>query len=172
MEINNDWRIIPFAQDYRVNEYGMVMSYKYKKIKVLRGNVDQSGYLIYQLRSDGKYISKRAHQLVAICFIDNPNKYNEVNHIDAVKSNNHYTNLEWCTHTENIRHSFKLGLVVRKSGNEFHKYDKGRKVLDNNTGIIYNSVAGAARSLGLFRTSLNCMLSGSRDNKTSLTYIC
>lgn len=171
MEIANEWRTIPFAPDYVINEFGDIMSFKSGVAKLLNKRISSDGYIAYSLRSEGRYITKRAHQLVAVCFIDNPLGLNEVNHIDANKANNHYTNLEWCTHTENIRHSFRLGLVPRKSGVDFHKYDKGKKVIDKNTGIIYNSVAGAARSLGLFRTSLNCMLSGSRENKTSLQYL-
>jgi uncharacterized protein (DUF433 family) len=34
----------------------------------------------------------------------------QVNHIDGVKLNNHYTNLEWATSSENIQHSFDTGL--------------------------------------------------------------
>jgi hypothetical protein len=171
MEIVNDWRVIPFAPDYSVNQFGDIMSFKSKSKKLLKKTIALDNYVSYSLRCNGKYIKKRAHQIVAVCFIDNPLGLNEINHLDANKSNNHYTNLEWCTHTENIRHSFRLGLVGRKSGVDFHKYDKGKKVIDNSTGVVYNSVAGAARSLGLFRTSLNCMLSGSRENKTSLQYL-
>ena len=49
------------------------------------------------------------HRLVAIAFIPNPNGYTEVNHKDAMKHNNHYLNLEWCTPKQNIQHSIRMG---------------------------------------------------------------
>lgn len=44
------------------------------------------------------------HRLVAKFFISNPNQYEEVNHKDRNKSNNHIDNLEWVTHQQNIQH--------------------------------------------------------------------
>jgi len=39
--------------------------------------------------------NKYVHNLVATYFIDNPNKFKCVRHIDGNKDNNDYTNLEW-----------------------------------------------------------------------------
>jgi hypothetical protein len=39
-----------------------------------------------------------------------PTPAHECNHIDGDKLNNHISNLEWVTRTENIVHAFKLGL--------------------------------------------------------------
>lgn len=50
------------------------------------------------------------HRLVAMTFIENPNNYRCVNHKDGDTKNNHYTNLEWCTYSYNIKHSiYALG---------------------------------------------------------------
>jgi hypothetical protein len=56
----------------------------------------------------------RVHRLVAELFIPNPNNYDTVNHLDGRKLNNHYTNLEWCTQSKNVRHSFKNKLQITK----------------------------------------------------------
>lgn len=50
------------------------------------------------------------HRLVAISWSPNPHGHSEVNHIDGDKENNTANNLEWCTRSENIRHSFATGL--------------------------------------------------------------
>ena len=52
--------------------------------------------------------------MVARAFIENyksegRGKGKSVNHKDGNKLNNHYSNLEWCTHTENMLHSSKQG---------------------------------------------------------------
>lgn len=49
-------------------------------------------------------IEKYVHRLVARFFIPNPYDLSQVNHIDGVKSNNHYQNLEWVTCKQNVAH--------------------------------------------------------------------
>lgn len=71
---------------------------------------NSDGYYAVNLCKYGKTKSFRLHRLVALSFLKNDevNK-NEVNHIDGNRKNNHFSNLEWVTHGENVRHSYKLG---------------------------------------------------------------
>ena len=68
------------------------------------------GYIDVQLRKDNKVKTLKLHRLVAINFLPNPNDLPVVNHKDGNKTNNHYSNLEWCTLSENSKHSFFNGL--------------------------------------------------------------
>lgn len=69
------------------------------------------GYPQLKLCKDGKSCTVRIHRLVAEAFILNPDPISllEVNHIDCDRTNNFATNLEWCTHIDNVRHSSALG---------------------------------------------------------------
>ena len=49
-----------------------------------------------------KQIKKYNHQLVAETWVPNPHKYTEILHLDVNNRNNHYTNLKWGTHLENM----------------------------------------------------------------------
>ena len=70
------------------------------------GSKHQDGYLFVTINN--KQYPK--HRLVAELFIDNPDNKPFINHIDGNKQNNRAENLEWCTHAENIEHSYKNGL--------------------------------------------------------------
>lgn len=76
-------------------------------------NASQDGYLCVTLRSDeGKRKTFKVHRLVAGLFCQNRFSKPEVNHINGIKIDNHYTNLEWVTHSENIQHAWDNGLIV------------------------------------------------------------
>lgn len=92
--------------DYRVYEDGTVVSVKGRRGEhTLKQFIDRNGYRKLQLRF-GKYGNSytkcyTVHRLVATLFLENPNNYTDIDHIDGDKLNNHYSNLRWCTHKEN-----------------------------------------------------------------------
>ena len=90
---------------YWVNSYGRVWSDKSKKWLVPTPN--SKGYLRVSLYRDGKIFNKRVHRLVAEAFVpnDDPEHKTEADHIDGDKANNRADNLQWLSHTENVRKS-------------------------------------------------------------------
>lgn len=71
------------------------------------------GYVWVALCKNGKSKTHSVHRLVALTFIENPNKLPAVNHIDGNKENNSVENLEWCTNHENQMHASKNGLLPK-----------------------------------------------------------
>ena len=71
------------------------------------------------------YACKRiaVHRLVALTYIPNPNNLPEVNHKDRDKGNNNVSNLEWCSHADNIQHSYDNGRKC-KSGKDHWNFGK------------------------------------------------
>lgn len=97
--------IINFQGKYSVTSDGKVWSYKNRLF--LKPMTAPNGYLKVNLTENGKPKNYYIHRLVACAFISNPENKPECNHIDGNKSNNNITNLEWCTHKENVIHSFR-----------------------------------------------------------------
>jgi hypothetical protein len=107
------WKdIVGYEGLYQVSNLGKVRSLNhYDSLGRLRIGVvlkpqfdSRKNYLHVNL--NGKSIN--VHRIVAKAFIDNPNNYNEINHIDEDKTNNCASNLEWCTHRYNNNYGSKL----------------------------------------------------------------
>jgi hypothetical protein len=79
--------------------------------KVLKSGMSSKGYLQINLCRNGKQKTVKIHRLVAETFIPNPKNKPEVNHKDGKKGNNLFSNLEWATPSENIRHAYHTGLM-------------------------------------------------------------
>lgn len=71
-------------------------------------------YIIAEVHKEGKRTSVRQHRLLAEVFIPNPKNLPQVNHKDGDKHNNSLDNLEWCTPSENVKHSYETGLASNK----------------------------------------------------------
>ena len=66
------------------------------------------GYYRVRLKNKDAYV----HRLVADAFIENNNKDRvEVNHINGNTHDNRLCNLEWVTHSENMKHAFNNNLI-------------------------------------------------------------
>lgn len=63
-----------------------------------------NGYSVVWLRKPSIHRKYFVHRLVAQAFIPNPAEKQVVNHIDRDKENNHLTNLEWLSLSENTQH--------------------------------------------------------------------
>lgn len=86
-----------------------------------------SGYK--DIKLNGKH--NLIHRLVALAFVNNPNSETDVNHKDGNKMNNHYSNLEWCSRSENLKHSYReLGQTPIRNFNECELFKDEIKICD------------------------------------------
>ena len=139
---------------------------KTNKEKILK-NRNCKGYDFVTLCKVNYSKSFRICRLVAIHFIENPYNKPCVNHIDGNKANDNVSNLEWCTHKENMKHAKNMGLTNFLKGIEH----KGRKdVVCKNTGRRFISVQEAAKFANVSSSHLSRMLRGIYTNKTTLVY--
>lgn len=97
-----EWKI--YDHIYSISENGDVRNDR--TLKILSPEIHYKGYLRVTLHKKRKFI----HRLVAILYVSNPDNKPQVNHLDGIKANNHYTNLAWCTNSENNLHAYTIGL--------------------------------------------------------------
>lgn len=110
-----------------INEYGLV----YLK-PALRGHAKypekQYHCINITLRDENgkwlKQIKECNHRLVAETFIPNPEGYTEVLHGDKGHRCNHYTNLRWGTHKENMQETGLPEGTIRKAKGSTSDYIK------------------------------------------------
>ena len=89
---------------------------------MMKLRLDKDGYPIVHIRLNGKGKIWKVHRLVAEYFIENPNKYSEVDHINGFRNDNRVDNLRWCTSKQNA--NFELArehksISVKKSYDKF-----------------------------------------------------
>ena len=82
--------------------------YSLRKRKFMAHCFNDEGYAKIKLSVNGKITQYYIHRIVAIHFIKKPKGKDYVNHIDRNRTNAHVSNLEWCTHQENIEYRDKV----------------------------------------------------------------
>lgn len=117
-----DWTpVAGWEHRYEVTSCGKVRSKSrlvqssYGKKRRIQGRVLTPqlvrGYPAVNVTIDGRRMNLLVHRMVAETFILNPEKKPYVNHLDGVRDNNCVSNLEWCTHAENMQHAHDIGLI-------------------------------------------------------------
>lgn len=88
---------------YSIDTNGVI--YNDTRGTIPKGRI-KNGYHLICVQGNWKPI----HRYVAFAFIPLVEGKTLINHKDGNKSNNCVDNLEWCTHTENMRHARDTGL--------------------------------------------------------------
>lgn len=143
-----------------VSNLGRIKSLNFRRTKVekiLKSINHSVGYNSISLSKDGKLTPFLIHRLVATAFLNNYENLTDVNHINGNKKDNRVENLEWLNHSENLKHAFKTGL---------HKKTSNKIVINNETGIFYNTIGEASKTINTSIQYLSMKLNGYCKNNT------
>lgn len=100
-----------FFDDYVISKSGEI--FNISKERYLKQTLLNSGYLSVKLKEKGEGKNWLVHRIVAHVFLGECPKGKQINHKDGNKLNNHLSNLEYVTQSENIRHAKKNGLMPK-----------------------------------------------------------
>lgn len=150
------WLPIKSYENYSISSIGRVKNEKTGNI--LKPTKNLRGYLVYKFQST----SNLAHRLVAIAFLEPPDKNQTVDHIDRNKENNVVSNLRWASSKEQTANRKK-----RKSTNQYGRavwkcgLESGEKIeLFPNMTFAGKSMGGNGKSAG----SQICLVAKKRRN--------
>ena len=116
------WKpVVGYEEFYDVSNFGEVRSkdrkvstgtgfYIKKGIPMKKSPTSTGYYKIRLTNKNGIAKEYKIHRLVAFAFIPNPDNKPNINHIDGNPINNHVSNLEWCTQSENLYHAYEKRL--------------------------------------------------------------
>ena len=101
-------KVIEGHPNYSISDTGRVFNNRTgRELKPQKDN--NTGYYHINLGVGKNYY---VHRLVGFAFVKNndPLKFNQVNHLDGIKTHNDYRNLEWTDPSGNIKHAYANGL--------------------------------------------------------------
>ena len=131
------WKPVACNKNYEVSNFGNIRNLKGHLLSQHDNGYGYKNVMLYETSKRKVYY---VHRLVAEAVIENPENQSEVNHLDGNKGNNILSNLEWCTSSENERHSY----------DELGKINGNRKLSDEAVEDIINNcskqVKGVSKS--------------------------
>lgn len=147
---------------YTITDDGKVISYKFKKPRIMKTWFQKDGYENIKLCKENQTYHFLIHRLVAEAFISNPDNLPEVNHKNKIRSDNRVENLEWYTRKENLYDSYSTMSQIRNF--------RECLLINSETGNIvgdFKSITAAAKYAS---EKLGCSKSGIIRNYKSKGY--
>jgi hypothetical protein len=151
------WKVIPDFCKYSISNYGRVK----KNNTILKQNFC-GDYLVLGLsNNDNVRKTLRVHRLVALTFLpDKHKKHLEVNHINAIKTDNRLINLEWVSHESNSQSLYSSGNHSKKlkleTVLEIKKLLKTKSMKQKDMAVKYNISISTISEINTGKKWKNC----------------
>ena len=156
------WLEIEEAPRYLVSSLGRVQNRMTGRI--LSQSPNTRGYPKVRLVIGNRLWTRPVHKLVSEAFFDGDHSDLEVNHDDGCKTNNFIANLEWTTHSKNMKHAVRTGLFTPSGGS------KKVPVRIVETGEIFDSLNACARAIGGRHGCIQQCLNGRQRSHRGYTF--
>jgi len=138
---------IPGFEGYYACNFGHIYSKKVSgKLEKKKLFTPKDGYLTVGLTATGETVQKRykAHRMIAMTWLENPDDLPIVNHKDGDKSNIRVSNLEYVSNQRNVQHAYETGLTKPRTRPVCQINDNGELVAE------YKSITAAGKATGIY----------------------
>ena len=158
--------------NYEITQQGKVFN---RFGKELEGEITKEGYKRITLYLNKERKRFLLHRLIAELFIDNPNNYPIVNHINGNKLDNRIENLEWITYKENTKHALENNLKIPKSTKNYGqgKYTPVLQIDPRTNQVLaeYPSMKQAAEQTGGSFQLISAVVNGKRKTHNGFKWM-
>lgn len=147
---------------WRRVRYGSVLLPKQPKLISDTSTCDRYNNVV--LKVNGTKKSVHVHRLVAEAFLSNPLGYRCIDHIDGDKTNNHISNLRWCTDLINQNNPVtraKQRATLRAKHSKFAPI-KVVGIKSNGEVVIYDTICEASKD-GHLQSMISECCNGNRN---------
>lgn len=155
------WKDAPgYEQEYAVSNFGRVISFKKGRPKFIQPTLDRNGYFYVTFCPWTRKKRFQVHRLVLLAFVG-PSEL-VTNHKDGNPKNNKLSNLEYCTHSENVYHAYRTGLNTAKNRARDERNGNGK--LTKEQAIEIRGLKGKmsqekiGKLYGVDQTCISCIL--------------
>lgn len=119
---NEQWKpVVGFENHYIVSNLGRIKRTSFTRrsdVPYLKGGIRSTGYKYITFTVGNKTYQRALHRIIGECFIPNPERRPQINHIDGNKLNNAIHNLEWVTARGNLLHRSRI--LGKERGENHH----------------------------------------------------
>ncbi|MCZ2766182.1 HNH endonuclease [Lacticaseibacillus paracasei] len=143
----------PYSR-YKISKSGIVIGSRLKR--PIKQYINSCGYVILGVTKDGsnRHTTVTISRLLALAWIPNPEHLSDVDHLDNNRLNNALSNLRWISHRDNLVKDHRRQLMRRANGRPI------KRLNDDGSYVLYNSIKEAAEANGLSNTSVSGSCSG------------
>lgn len=179
---NEEWKPIKDFSDYMVSNLGKIKNIKTSNI--IKGSIKDSNNLVQIIDINGKRKDRFVKYLVAQAFIENPNNYTGIEHIDSNKLNNNYLNLKWIKQRLNTNDKFfgdndeiwkiitdNNDYEISNKGNVRNIHTKQLMKTRNQNGYILIALNGKNKKIHLMHTLVAKAFIPNPENKPTVDHI-
>lgn len=140
----------PPYSHYKISRNGVVIGPRSNR--PIKQYINSCGYVILGVTKDvsNKHTTVTLSRLLGLAWISNPDPehLSDVDHIDDNRLNNALSNLRWVSHRDNLVKNHRRQLMKRANGRPV------KKLNDDGSYVIYNSIKSAAEANHLSNTSV------------------